>query len=678
MITASGIGSGLDVEGLVTQLVAAERAPTANRLTSQEVGLTAKLSAFGTFKGALAGFQSSLADLNNLSKFGQYAAASSDGDIIAVSANTSAAAGSYELAVTQLAKAHSLASGSYASASDIVGSGTLTIRFGSTQFTPADPGPESYDGFTVNPERGVATIAIGSGNNTLEGIRDAINDADIGVSAAIVNDGSGYRLLLSSDQTGAENSVEVSVADTGDNNDLDNIGLSALAFNSAASNLSQTVAAQNAVFSINGLSINSSSNTAKDVINGVDITLRDLTGAAPITVTVAEDRDSVRQAINGLVNGYNSFIQTAKALTAYNADSGAAGVLQGDFSARSITSQLRQTLTGAVTGFNGPFSSLSEIGITTNSDGSLALDSTDLDSALEENFDQIVGLFAEVGFPSDSDITYIGAGDETAVNSYAVNISQLASRGQLLGGVAAFPLDIDGDNDSFMIKVNGIESVDISLTQGNYASGDTLAAEIQSRINGDSALAEGGIAVTVAFNVDHFEISSNRYGLDSTVEITAIDTNSAAELGFTVAAGVGGTDVAGHIGGVAATGTGQLLSGGVGSDAAGLQLLVDGGALGDRGQVAFSRGIAFQLDALISGFLEPDGVLGSRTDGIQSRVDDITDRREVLNRRMDVLEVRYRAQFNALDGLLSQLRTTSDFLTQQLASLPKAGSLLNK
>ncbi|RLA09304.1 MAG: flagellar hook protein, partial [Gammaproteobacteria bacterium] len=568
--------------------------------------------------------------------------------------------------------------GSYASASDIVGSGTLTIRFGSTQFTPADPGPESYDGFTVNPERGVATIAIGSGNNTLEGIRDAINDADIGVSAAIVNDGSGYRLLLSSDQTGAENSVEVSVADTGDNNDLDNIGLSALAFNSAASNLSQTVAAQNAVFSINGLSINSSSNTAKDVINGVDITLRDLTGAAPITVTVAEDRDSVRQAINGLVNGYNSFIQTAKALTAYNADSGAAGVLQGDFSARSITSQLRQTLTGAVTGFNGPFSSLSEIGITTNSDGSLALDSTDLDSALEENFDQIVGLFAEVGFPSDSDITYIGAGDETAVNSYAVNISQLASRGQLLGGVAAFPLDIDGDNDSFMIKVNGIESVDISLTQGNYASGDTLAAEIQSRINGDSALAEGGIAVTVAFNVDHFEISSNRYGLDSTVEITAIDTNSAAELGFTVAAGVGGTDVAGHIGGVAATGTGQLLSGGVGSDAAGLQLLVDGGALGDRGQVAFSRGIAFQLDALISGFLEPDGVLGSRTDGIQSRVDDITDRREVLNRRMDVLEVRYRAQFNALDGLLSQLRTTSDFLTQQLASLPKAGSLLNK
>lgn len=676
MLTATGIGSGLDIENLVTQLIAAERAPTDSRLTRQEAQLTAELSAFGAFKGALSGFQSSIADLNNLSKFGQYTASSSDSDVLGVSADSSAAPGSYELAVTQLAKAHSVASGSYTSASDTVGSGTLTIRFGATDYTPADPGPESYNGFTLNPERGVATIAIDSNNNSLEGVRDAINDADIGVSAAIVNDGSGFRLLLSSDTTGAENSLEISVDDTGDANDLDASGLSALAFNGGAANITQTVAAQDAVFSINGLSISSSENTASDVIDGVDIALKDLSGSAPITVTIAEDRESVKKAIDSLVAGYNGFVQNVNALTAYNADTGAASVLQGDFSARSIASQMRRTLTDSVAGLNGPFSSLSEIGITTNADGSIKLDSAQLDSALEDNFDQIAGLFTQVGVPTDNNVNYINATSETALGNYAVNVTQMASQGQLLAGVAGFPLDIDADNDNLSIKVNGIDSGNISLTQGNYASGASLAAEIQSRINGDSVLADGGMAVTVVFNVDRFEITSNRFGADSTVEITAVDTNSTGELGFSVATGVDGVDVAGTIGGVAATGTGQLLSGATGSDMEGLQLIVDGGITGNRGEVAFSRGIAFQLNTLITGFLDSDGILESRTDGIQERVEDITDRREELTRRIDALEIRYRSQFNALDSLLQQLRTTSDFLTQQLASLPEAGLLI--
>jgi len=678
MLTATGIGSGLDIESLVTQLVAAERAPTDSRLTRQESRLTAELSAFGAFKGALAGFQNSLADLTNLAKFGQYTATSSNSEQVAVSAGSKATAGSYELAVSQLARAHSLASGSFAATTDAVGTGTLTFRFGTTDYTPADPGPQSYNGFTVNAGRGVATIAIDAGNNTLAGVRDAINDADIGVKAAIVNDGSGYRLLLSSAQTGAANSLEITVEDTGDGNHVDAAGLSALAFNSGAANLGQTVAAQDALFSINGLGISSADNQATNIIDGVAITLKELTGATPVALTIAENRDSVKTAINGLVTGYNSFIQTVNALTAYNAETGKASPLQGDFSARSIASQLRQTLSNAVAGFNGPFSSLSEIGITTESDGKLKLEGARLDKALADNFDRIAGLFAQVGFPVDSSISYVSASDKTAVGSYAVNLSQLASQGQLLGAVAAFPLDIDADNDNFSIRVNGVDSASISLTQGNYASGAALAAELQSRINGDSALAAAGIAVSVVFNLDHMEITSTRYGSESTVEITAVDTATTAQLGLAVGTGTAGLDVAGTIGGIAATGKGQLLIGGIGSDSEGLQLLIEGGLTGSRGTVDFSRGVAHQLNELIAGFLEPEGVLASRTGGIQGRVDDITDKREVLNRRIEALEIRYRAQFNALDTLLSQLRTTSDFLTQQLAALPEAGSLIRK
>lgn len=679
MVAATGIGSGLDIESLVTQLVAAERTPTESRLTQQEIELTAELSAFGSYKGALSSFQSSLAQLHSLSTFSQRLASSSDEDIVNISAGADAATANYDLAVTQLAKSHSLASGSYSSISDTVGTGNITIRFGSTDYTSPDPGPESYNGFSVNPEKGVATITIDSSNNTLEGLRDAINDADIGVSAAIVNDGTGYRLLLNSASTGEENSLEISVDDSGDGDDLNNSGLSSLAFNSGATNLSQTVAAQDAIFSINGLSINSSENTVNDVIDGVDLTLKDVTGAIPISLSIAEDQASVKEAITDFVGAYNSFIETVNNLTSYDSETGRAGALQGDFSARSITSQLRQVLTNAVEGFGETtFSSLSEIGITTQADGTLNVSSGDLDAVLASNFDEIVGMFAAVGFPSDDNIDFVSSSGETTVASHAINITQVATRGQLIGAVAAFPLDIDDDNDNFSIKVNGVTSSSIALTQGSYTSGADLAAELQARINGDSALVGGGVTVTVTFNTDHFEITSDQYGSGSNVEVLTVDANTSSELGLSVIVGTNGLDVAGTIGGVTATGTGQFLSGAAGSDAEGLKLLIQGGITGDRGTVDFSRGIAHQLDSLITNFLKADGALDSRTDGIQDRIEDIDDRRERLNFRLEALEARYRAQFNALDGLLAQLKTTGDFLTQQLASLPDAGSLLNK
>ena len=351
MITATGIGSGLDIESLVSQLVAAERTPTETRLNRQQTALTSELSGFGLFKSSLSNFQGSL---SSRASFGQRSATSSDEDVVSVSTSGQVAASSYAIEVAQLAEAHSLASGSYTSVDDVVGTGSLTIRFGTTDYTPPDPGPESYNQFTVNPERGVATIAIGAGNNTLAGVRDAINDADIGVAAVIVNDGSGYRLLLSSQHSGQANSLEIAVSDAGDANDTDAAGLSALAFNSNATNLSQTVAAKDAIFSVNGLTISSSDNRVEDVIDGIDFTLHDLTGTAPVTVAVTEDRAGARELITDFVSAYNDLVGNIDKLSAYNADTGSAGPLQGDFSARSIASQLRRSVVNAVDGFNGP------------------------------------------------------------------------------------------------------------------------------------------------------------------------------------------------------------------------------------------------------------------------------------------------------------------------------------
>lgn len=674
MVAAAGIGSGLDIDGLVTSLVAAERAPQENRLLQREARLTSELSAFGTLQGALAGLQSSLSSLTNQGTFNQRSATSSNSAAVSVSATSAASAGSYNVQADQLAQAQSLASGSFTSLTETVGEGTLTFRFGTTDYTPAaDPAPAVYNSFAVNGNRSSASITIDSSNNTLQGLRDTINEADVGVVAAIVNDGSGFRLLLSSDQSGADNSIEIQVDDTGDANDADNLGLSRLAFNDTADNLQQTVAGQDALFRINGLSLSSDSNSVANVIDGVSLTLRDTTDTAAI-VSVSQNTGAVRTAIEGFVTAYNGFVTTANNLTAYNAETGAAAALQGDFTARSVINQVRSALTASADGFDGPFSTLAELGITTQSNGTLSINSTTLNAALSDNFDSVAGVFAQVGSIGDSNIRFEGATANTQVGSYAVNITQLATQGQLVGAAitdpGVTPLVINGTNNSFSLTVDGVSTGTISITEGTYSSAAELTAEIQSRINGNSALSQAGVSVNVAFTAGNaLQISSNRYGSESNVAIATAN----ASLGLSVSAGTGGLDVAGTIGGVAATGNGQLLTAADGSSADGVRLTITGGALGARGDLQVSSGIGISLNGLLDGLLQTNGLLDLRTDGLQSGVDRIADDRDALDRRLEALESRYRRQFNALDTLLANIQSTSSFLTQQLANIPVPG-----
>jgi flagellar hook-associated protein 2 len=672
MLTAAGVGSGLDIEGLITQLVAAERDPVEARLERKESELKQEISAFGTLKSALSTFQDSASNLNRLSTYNQRTAASTNDDVVGITARAGAEPGNYSLTVSQLAKAHSLASGSYTSVNDPVGSGTLTFRFGTTSYSEVPEGSEqipAYTGFAVNGERTQAEVVIDASNNTLEGVRDAINDADVGVSAVIVNDGTGFRLLISSEESGAENSLQISVDDA-DGNNADQGGLSALAFNGGGSGMTQTLAGQDAVFTLNGLEISHSSNLAEDVIEGISLDLKELTDTGSVTVSVAEDTESLKEGIKDFVDKYNEYLNTINRLTAYDPGTKVAGALQGDFSARSVTSQLRQALTSSVEGFEGAFTSLAEVGITSQVDGTLSISDTKLDAALEEHYDDFVKLFASIGDPTDSSINYVSATDDTMVGSYAVNISQVATRASLNGNAIGFPRTIDASGDTLTVSVDGFASGPIALTQASYATGEALAAELQSRINSDEQLLANGASVIVSYVNNRFEMSSARYGSASALAINSADANTQAQLGLGVATAADGVDVAGTIGGFAATGSGQTLVGDEGSDVFGLKLLVEGGTTGDRGTLDYTRGIAWKLDSLISSFLESDGMLDSRTDSLQQRMDRLDDKREDLDRRIEGIEARYRLQFTTLDTLLAQLQSTSSYLTQQLASLP--------
>ncbi len=668
-ITASGLGSGLDIDGLVAQLVAAERAPADNRLLKNEAILQAELSAFGSLKGALSSLQSSLSGLLLTSTFQARSATVSNPDVFSVSAGDEATVGSYDVEVLQLAKAHSLASGVYNASTDVVGEGDITFRFGTTDY---DAGSDTYNSFVVNSAKPEATVSIGASNNTLEGIRDAVNNADIGVNAAIVNDGSGYRLLFSSSSTGAENSLELTVVESGA------AGLGQLEFSAAATNLTQTVAAQDASLTINGLAISSASNTVVGAIQDVDITLQSVSSGTPATLTVARDETGVRDAVTGFVEAYNSFVQTVNSLSSFNSETLEAGILLGDFTLNSVTGKIRTALTDAVGG-GGALQRLADIGITTQSDGKLSVDDSILDSVLDNNFDALVGLFASGGTVTDSEISFVTSTANTIPGNYAIAITQLATQGAYLGGgvlpdFSGSSVTIDGSNDTFSIKVDGVASGELTLSAGNYATGEALATEVEATINGDSALTDGGVSVTVTYNAvsNRLEINSASYGSGSTVEITQVDTSSAATLGLTVASGTNGLNVAGTIGGVTAVGLGQTLTGAAGTSAEGLEISVTGGAIGFRGSVSFNDGVAGKLDQLLDAFLGADSVVDLRTQSLSDQIDDIGEQREKLEIRMESFESRTRDKFTALDLLLTQLLQTSDFLAQQLAGLPGA------
>ncbi len=664
MLSAAGIGSGLDVNGIVSQLMAAERQPL-NTLSAKEAGYQAKLSAYGSVKGAVAGFQTTLQGLNSASRFQTLTATTSDSSVFSASTTSNAVGGTYSLEVSSLAQAQKLAAAGQASSTAAIGSGaetTVTFDFGTISGGTLAGGVYSGAAFASNGN-GTKSITVDSSNNSLQGIRDAINAAKIGVTATLINDGSDtpYRLVFSSDSQGVSNSMKVSVSG-------DAAVGSLLAHDPAGTqNLYQTVAAQNANFKLNGVAVTKTSNSVSDVLEGVTLNLNKVT-SSPATLTVARDTASVSNSISGFVKAYNDLTTTLKNVSGYDAASKRGAILQGDSTVRSLQTQLRGILGTSVTGTPGNLTTLSSIGITFQKDGSLAVDQTRLNDAMTNRFDEIASLFASVGKSTDSLVSFNSAASSTKAGSYAVNVTQIAKQGKSVGSTAITTPQaiVAGNNDTLDLVVNGI-SVSVTLAPGTYSTAQALATELQAKINGATALSDMGVSVAIAENAGTLTLTSVNYGSTSSVSITG--GTAASALGLDADTPTAGVDVAGSIGGASATGSGQLLSA-ISGDALGMGILINGGTLGDRGMLNYSQGYATILSNWSTAVLASDSIIAARTEGIGRSITDIEKRRADLEARLVNIEKRYRAQFSALDTMLSSMNSTSSFLTQQLANLP--------
>ena len=448
-ISSAGIGSGIDVNTLITQLVEAEGVDKSNRLDFNEAEYLGDISAFGSLKSALSIFQGAVRDLQDTADFQLRSALSSNDEVFTATADETADVSQYGIEVVQLAQAHKLITTSGFADTDTIGDGTLTFTQGADSFS-----------LTIDA------------TDTLTDIRDAINAAsdNTGVSASIINVDSGQQLVFTATSSGLDNAITITAVD-GDGEDLDAFGLSRL----VNAQLNTPSAAQDGQIKVDGQLISSNNNTFSDVLDGITINV-----GAGEQLTVAQDREAITFKIDTFIANYNGLVDTFNTLGSYDAATESAGLLLGDSTLRGISTLIRQEISSSVTGLTGPFSTLAELGITTDEEGKLSLNSETLNTALDSNFDQVGQLFAA------------------------------------------------------------------------------------------------------------------------------------------------------------------------------------------------SNGIANTLDTAIEGYIGSNGIIDSRTAGIQVSVDDIADQREALDRRLVSLESRLLSQFTAMDILVSSLQNQSNFLTQQLANLPGA------
>lgn len=395
-ISNLGVGSGLDLGALLDQLTTAEQAPL-TVIKQKQSSYNTKLSAYGQLQSMLAAFQGTANQLSKPSFFNASTATSSNTNVLTATGSNTAAAGTYSVNVTALAQAQSLVGTSQAKQDAAIGTGTIHIDFGAItggtlDTNTASPTYGKYSGssFTANAGSTGFDITIDNSNNTLQGIRDAINKANAGVTASIINDGSGtpYRLVLNSNNTGATNSMRIAVT-SGDGTSA----LSDLVANDPAGtqNLQQTVAAQNAALTVNNIAIQSASNQVSGAVQGVTLSLAQ-TGTS--NIVVQRDNASVQNGVQALVTAYNNLQKAATSLSAYDPTTKTGSPLTGDGVLRVVQNQIRSVLNTPQAGSgSNPITALAQVGVTFQVDGTMALDTTKLTKAMSDNPGGVAALF---------------------------------------------------------------------------------------------------------------------------------------------------------------------------------------------------------------------------------------------------------------------------------------------
>ncbi len=761
-ISSSGLISGINADQLVSGLMNLERRPI-TLLQQRQQGYELKIASFFDLSTKLSNFKSALDALNSSSKFNTKTASvtktSSGAELLTVSASSSATAGSYSIAVNQLATASKKASQGW------VDDNTTAVASSGGTFK-----------FKVGSGGAETSISVGT-TTTLQGLRDAINSANAGVTASILNDGTGsnpYRLILSANTTGASNTVYITSNPT--NLDFANKKIeAAYAYTTngytgtAASNTSGTYtgttnktflieavstttykysidgginwlgyggatfdstktaptagapiarntaltaidgsgatnegvqvsftdsnftvgdrfsidvfnpemqAAQDAVIKVDNTTITKSTNTITDAIQGVTMNLLK-TDSTAVTLTVSSETSGAKTSIKNFVDTYNTLFKAINDQLTYDPDVKKKNPLLGDPTLLEIRNKIGNVVSGKIPGLsNADYTNLSQIGITSDkTTGKLTLDDSKVSAALSSNPNAVAKLFIGTATATNTSISYVSKTSKTQAGTYSISISTAPEKATLLGGQTIGSSGItNAETLTFMFSK---DKTSTTPTYTTFSVSFNASATINTIVNNlNSAFATNNVALSASNESGKVRITSTDYGADIYFKVTSNQGDVAGQIGFKSdgTSQDAGVDIVGMINGHVATGKGNTLTGTDGFPEAGLKISTTSNQTGGFGSISVSSGVADRLSSSIGSYTNSStGIIKSKTDSIQKTVDRIKDQQARIEERLVTKEKRLRDQFVRLETLLAKFNAQSQYLTNQLSSIPKIG-----
>lgn len=615
-----GLFSGLDTASIISSLANIQRKPITvveNRVKSRQQ----TLAAYQSLTAQVLSLQSAASSLATGNSLQARTVKVSDNTALVASATAGTAVGTYEITVNRLAEAHKVSSGAFADEKAALGfAGDLSVN-----------------GKTV-------TLAA---SDSLETLRDAINNAGAGVAASILNvSDTDHRLVLRSLQTGVENAIEA----TGEAGFLATLGLHDLQ------------AAVDAEVEVDGYTLTRSSNSIDDAVAGLSLDLLAADPAKTIEVTIGANYQSAINAVQGVVNAYNAIISTLNAGQSFDTETNTGGAFFSESAILMLQDGLHGQAMSPVSTLGGSLTLMSQLGLGTDRYGALTLDTAKLQKKLEEDPQGVMRLLGMRAETTSSEVSFEEAGSavqDSGAAGYAVSITQAATRAkavsaELSGGIAC----------DETLTINGQYSVLLE-------AGTTLeqaAAKLTSVFEGNK------LGITASVVGGRLELQSEFYGSNYGISLVSSlgDGEGGTDLGG-VAAGtaetVYGTNVAGTIGGKAATGWGQWLTGNEGA-VKGLKLKVTSTEAGDKGTVKVSQGLASRLSNYCMQVTEStQGLLSRATAAIDDNIEALNEDIEKMEASVTLYTERLQLKFAAAEGVIAKNKTIQQYLTTQLAGL---------
>jgi flagellar hook-associated protein 2 len=654
-MSVGGLISGLKTDEIISKVMEIARRPQ-NKLQNDKAATQRKLAVWQSLNTRILALKTKCDSIASQSSFQAKSASSSDSSAIDVSASTSADPGTFYVKVNSRAQAHQVSSQTYASINDQIGTGTVAINF------------------THNSSKSFE-VTIDSANNTLAGLRDAINKANKGVRAAIVNSGTSsepaYRLILTSTSTGSEAEFTVNTS-----------GLSGGTTPTITQIVQQADDAEITLGEGAGaITVTKNSNVVTDLIPGVTLNILQADPSKTIRIDVARNNSSIKAAIQDFVTQYNGLMDAIGEQFKYDSETGESGVLMGDYTLQALQMELESIVSSSVSGVSTAYSALSSVGITLDTKGHLNIDDEKLTKALAEHSTDVAKLFAPNLSSNSSYVSFITSSPDTkpsGTTGWTVDITQAARQSQVTAGVSmSAPLDSDE-----VLHINGIT---VNLTSGMTLN--QVIAEINkySDLTGVSALATDasgsgtGTYLTLrtvrygsATGLSAYSSRSNQSGNTTGIgNVVVTEDNGAGESGTGV--GIAGLDVAGTINGERCTGVGQLLRADPeddNSDIKGLSLQVTSPSTLTT-QVVFSKGIGSVLADTLQTMTSATGIVTKAEESLNTEIEDFDTQIAEMESRLLAQQERLYIQFNTMERQLSKLQNQSNWLTAALANLNK-------